>query len=108
DVATGFALGALVLERKFQAIAQTVQRGAQVVGDVVRNLADAVKQALDAVEHAIEMAGEIVELVARPRHRNPARKVTGDDFAADAIDDVEPGKKAPADEDAADDAEPDH
>ena len=51
------------------------QRAAEVVGDIVGHLAQFAHQHLDARQHPVDARREVVELVAAPRHRNPAGQV---------------------------------
>ena len=73
----------------FESIAQTRQRRAQIVGDVVGYVADAIHQAFDFIDHAVQVAGQLIELVAAAANRDALRQVAGHDVAAGLVDDFD-------------------
>ena len=76
--------------------AQARQGGAQVVGDVVRDLAHAGHQRFDAGQHVVESGGELVEVVAAPADRDAPGQVAVHDLAAGLVDRLQAAQHAVA------------
>ena len=89
----------------FQAVAQPVERRSQIVRDGIGDFAHAFHQPFGAIEHVVEVFGKFVELVFCAGYRHSARKITGHDLGAGAVDRIEPPQHVAADQSAADQTE---
>ena len=95
-------------ERGLDAVAEARQRRLQVVGDVVGDVLDAVEQMLDALEHGVQAVGQPVEFVAGAGHLEPSGQVAEHDPAAGRGQRIDALQHAAADEDVAQQRQPDH
>src|SRR5581483_9623659 len=104
-IGEGFAGGGGigVLESQFGGAAQTSQRGAQIMGDVVHGFAHGANEGLVFVQHGVEEEGEFVEFVAVGPGGNAGVEVAGLDDVARGGDDLADGQDGAMGEEAADD-----
>ena len=79
----------------FQPRAQTAERGAQIVRDVVRDPAHVLHQGLDAFEHRVQVRDQIVELVAAPVALDAFGQLAFHDATRRVVDRLDTRRHAP-------------
>jgi len=72
--------------QRLETVAQACERGAQVVGDAVRDAAHVLHEPLDAVQHLVQILRELIEVVTRSPRRDAARQISGHDAPARLVD----------------------
>ena len=97
----GLGAAGMLQQRHLDARTQAVERGAQIVRDVVGHLAHAAEQPLDLIEHGIQVGCELVKLVARALERDPLTEIARHDPARRAIDRIDPPEHPAAHQEAA-------
>ena len=91
----------------FELLAQSGQRRAHVMGDIVGDLLQALHQGRDPIQHPIEGQRQAVEVVIGASDRHTARQVTADDRLRGAGDGRQPPVDIAAQREAAQDAQDD-
>ncbi len=74
----------------FKAGNQPRQRCAQVVGNVITHALDLTHQAFEFIEHAVDHIGQAIDVVAVATGRQPAAKVTPNDFLDRRTEGIQP------------------
>ena len=91
--------------RDLEALAQTRQRRAQIMGNVVGDLAQALHEGVNPIQHLVQARRQQVEIVARAAGGNALRQIPGHDRLGRDADGFDAAEHARAHKDAADQPE---